>query len=38
MPNILKNKLLSNNTKNDILSYWKRISPKDFKKYSELDN
>ena len=35
MPNILKNKLLSNNTKNDILSYWKKISPKDFKKYSE---
>ena len=37
MPNILRNKLLSNNTKNDILSYWKRISPKDFNKYSELD-
>ena len=37
MPSILRNKLLSNNTKNDILSYWKRISPIDFKKYSELD-
>ena len=35
MPNILNNKLLSNNTKNVILSYWKSISPKDFKKYSE---
>ena len=35
MPNILRNKVLSDNSKNDILSYWKRISPKDFKKYSE---
>jgi len=37
MPNILRNKLLSNNTKNDILSYWKRISPKGFKNSQSID-
>ena len=38
MPRIIQNNLLGGDTKNDILSYWKKISPKDYEKYIEINS
>ena len=35
MPEILKNDSIKVDIKNDILSHWKKISPKDYDKYLE---